>query len=1100
MTTPRHLEVLYYGKLCETVNGPIRRQAGYQRLGNTSGFPLVDGRLQWRPALHGPLTGLGESAHRPWRDEPGIVLRSYGLENSVWPVLAHVQERPENEKGGRHYQHARYLSVPAVQRRVEPMRPWRIYTTHESNAVVAPDEDYLANQLGTLEVVESDPPSLDAGWSEFVSQAVRWTLAGTPVVIRPVQSKALLPPALFFGIADAIWRRLPHALRGVFSAGWNVDGPTQLEGLNLSLSSGHSSRAAIYQAGTDDPWRKPRELPNPKGSNGDAIPFDEEWLKPADAWLGTADTEDTDFDIGITYGRPLTWPSEGARLDLTEPTVREWHRRPGRLAPSREIIRKTRQYLDGEGSSESPPHPMGAIQLRSASEACASMAREELLEDRSDEGWNRAFRFLFSGAPDQASMKRFRRVASDAAVPAPLRSIVVLLGPGGEITPGETADLLDSFLALTPRDRERVLAVVPEEALHRALDAPFQLMQGPSLVDLHLRWSHDSPPIQYRRWLDTILGPLMWMSRTEGQPLPPQEVDRFLDQFGTNEDRVTLLGAVERDEMPPRNALPMLESYAHPHHTLREPKLWMDRFSERLRQDPSDEVAAAWFKVLSDAKFKSEEVVVRVLEGEYLGPCTEAIEQAIMDEVQGGRIEQRASHQQRNLARYVLRHWDRFLNEALVKTSLRDEWSILVDRWPRDHRWALGRRNHFATEFDTLDDATGPDQLPSLQLARLTRALVGDTRSQVVPQSVGSLLFELACRSARRVEGAPGRFLTTCLGLRTRSMTWGVPVDTVGWDQLRLAGTLAGFAREPLGPLWGVMTNAQQAFVLLHAGPLPRGRRGKVVRLLSALDRFAAQTNRASFADHLPEDNRHALRPFFADWQQYRGASKRMGGITGTPLAFGFRGLPGDWYPAPTPKLLLDFGIKEHEHLAYVAQWYRGITDRRTVRQNIYERWVEPHLLEARVADSHREVWLEWWKTGYPTHDPVLVQQGSNLLTMSLLGGMGASALLLLAFVWLLFTGATVEEILLGVFTPATRFRDYVQSGLMPSIIALGLYLLVIYGFLWRPENLNVQLEIGPANSGDQIELVRGSLGRHYRVAAELAELLNALTGLPRYP
>lgn len=231
------IEVLEYGKYCETLNGAIVDHAAeHLLLGATYGFPELL-RPWCQPENLGISKGqLEEEAQRLFEKVSwGTALRPVLVEGKILQVLYRVGVRSE---GGnvltrrRKYSLARYLVDPS--RTASPLTLFKAMSplvglTREMAAALEPIRVSLPSS--SLEEATPEP---------FLQQALTYIISGIPVHLK-------LPETEFFRLVEQVWQALPAEVRPFLSAGWNISSSMASE-FGIFSAAAPVEQTAMYSA------------------------------------------------------------------------------------------------------------------------------------------------------------------------------------------------------------------------------------------------------------------------------------------------------------------------------------------------------------------------------------------------------------------------------------------------------------------------------------------------------------------------------------------------------------------------------------------------------------------------------------------------------------------------------------------------------------------------------------------------------------------------------------------------------------------------------------------------------------------------------------
>lgn len=233
---PVQIEILEWGKYCETPDGAVLNHAEHGTLGVTANFPQLLRRLCQPEDMSVSKGQSEEEAQRLFEKVSwGTALRPVLIEGKVTPVLYRAGVRSE---GGtvlarrRKYSLARYL--------IDPTNLASPLMLFKAMAPLAGLTKAQAASLDPIRMTASGFSPEELSPEPFLKMALTYIVSGVPVRVRTGETE-------FFRLVEQLWQALPANLRPLLSAGWNVTASVAPEFAMFS-SSGPVEHCGVYSA------------------------------------------------------------------------------------------------------------------------------------------------------------------------------------------------------------------------------------------------------------------------------------------------------------------------------------------------------------------------------------------------------------------------------------------------------------------------------------------------------------------------------------------------------------------------------------------------------------------------------------------------------------------------------------------------------------------------------------------------------------------------------------------------------------------------------------------------------------------------------------
>ena len=236
--------VSLYGKWCATSDGPVLPASEHGALARSQGFPDALAPFCKPSELGVARDELEEKKDRLFEGRPhATVLRPVILGKACLLLMYRLGYRPEggvDQPHSRGYFLGQYHAVSKLH-----TSPLNLFRAMRPLSGLTPEQGKHIERIWC-----SSARIPMEGYTSFVLRAVEFLFSGVPLHIDATERE-------FFTLLDALWWKLPRALRPYLSGGWNV-GRSLSGGLAATYAPNPSARCARFDAATGQ-WREPME-------------------------------------------------------------------------------------------------------------------------------------------------------------------------------------------------------------------------------------------------------------------------------------------------------------------------------------------------------------------------------------------------------------------------------------------------------------------------------------------------------------------------------------------------------------------------------------------------------------------------------------------------------------------------------------------------------------------------------------------------------------------------------------------------------------------------------------------------------------------------
>lgn len=246
---------LIYGKLVQTVDGPIVAGKDHECTGMSHGIPSALQRMM-TPSIVGPGTSdLTKWNEYIWNEQGGVAIQPIFVDGESWVVAGRIRGRSEKgeDKVGRYYTQAHYVTIPAKD--YSPLSIFGLNKQLQANPMIEKDM-----ALPELRIPIHERP-LEEKWLEKIAPLLRITLSGIPFSIftKRLSIQELtdvlqlvhlaLPKALAWRMSIRIGSYLIKEGDVVLNSGQNIEGGPRMVGFYLDdLPKNETKIRSIQQA------------------------------------------------------------------------------------------------------------------------------------------------------------------------------------------------------------------------------------------------------------------------------------------------------------------------------------------------------------------------------------------------------------------------------------------------------------------------------------------------------------------------------------------------------------------------------------------------------------------------------------------------------------------------------------------------------------------------------------------------------------------------------------------------------------------------------------------------------------------------------------